>query len=243
MGHGTPDWWGAGPKAETYALGDMAELAARLGSVVNYDRTGDVLAIDEFSDGLATVTDDSSPGQGELYPSLVGTKGKGPSLCLHALAGAQYSAILVKYLPVYVLGGLGVEVSFAFTDTLEYFNCWVYVYDGTNLALAGVRYDFVLGKVSVWKKPGAWQVVGTPGQFYADVKVFHSLKLVINTLTWEYVRVRFCGYTYDASAYDLADEAAPGGKFLQLVVSIGQTGSNEMFAYVKNLIVTQNELL
>jgi hypothetical protein len=243
MGHGTPDWWGAAPKETTYALVDMAELAARLGSVVNYDRTGGVLAIDEFTEGLTTISDVGAPTQGSVYPSIAGTKGKGIALCMHALAGAQYSAAFGKYLPFYVLGGLGIEMSFAFDTNLGYFEYWAYVCDGTNQGISGVRYNHPTGQILVRDSSGNFQVIGTPGQVYYDPKAFHTLKLVVNTLTGKYVRVRFNGYTYDASAYTPQVSGWPFEKYIQVIAKIGQTGSSAMIAYVKNMIVTQNELL
>lgn len=243
MGHGTPDWWGGSPKSTTYALGDMAELAVRLGSVVNYDRSGEVLSIDEFCEGLATVTDDTGPGIGSVYPSFAGTSGKGLSLCLHALASDASYASFSRYFPFYVLGGLGIEISFSCDANLGYFEHWTYVCDGTNQGIYVVRYNHPTGTIQVRDSAGAWQTVGTPGQVFADAKAFHTLKLVIDTLTAKYVRVRFNGYTYLAAAYGPQISGWPFEKYLQVGVKIGQTASAAMLAYVKDLIVTQNELL
>jgi len=51
MAHGMPDWFGTGEKTTTYGLSDDAELAVRLGSIVNFDRRGEVLAMTAFESG------------------------------------------------------------------------------------------------------------------------------------------------------------------------------------------------
>ena len=56
---GTPDWYSSGQSSEVSSSIDIGELAARLGSAVNYDRTGKLLFQDTFTrlDGLWTVSD------------------------------------------------------------------------------------------------------------------------------------------------------------------------------------------
>jgi len=59
MPHGAPDDSNVLKIGEDYRLDDLSELAARLGSIVNYRRTGDVYFMEDFSYGLErwTITD------------------------------------------------------------------------------------------------------------------------------------------------------------------------------------------
>ena len=52
MAHGHPDYGGAAPLATVYTLQDLAELAARLGSIDVFDRRGNVLLLDDFESGI-----------------------------------------------------------------------------------------------------------------------------------------------------------------------------------------------
>jgi hypothetical protein len=52
----TPDWGGQYVSAVFQPLGDLAELAVRLGSIVRDDRRGAVIWLEDFSRGLNGVT-------------------------------------------------------------------------------------------------------------------------------------------------------------------------------------------
>jgi len=81
MPHGAPDWSNVVKYYQVHRLDDMAELAARLGSVVQYDRRGDVFFMDSFENGKGKwfVASDGVGGQFIIdheYAALNGFSGK-----------------------------------------------------------------------------------------------------------------------------------------------------------------------
>ncbi|GAJ17988.1 unnamed protein product, partial [marine sediment metagenome] len=50
--HGRPDWSPNEPKETTYAIPDQGEASIRLGGISPFDRLGDVVWFDNFSNGL-----------------------------------------------------------------------------------------------------------------------------------------------------------------------------------------------
>ena len=52
MGHGYPDYGTQGPVSTVHSIQDLGELAVRLGSIVTFDRRGNVLWLDGFDSGI-----------------------------------------------------------------------------------------------------------------------------------------------------------------------------------------------
>jgi len=52
VAHGAPDWWGTEQTSTVHLVQDVGELAARLGSIVTFDRRGNVIWLTSFEDGL-----------------------------------------------------------------------------------------------------------------------------------------------------------------------------------------------
>jgi len=70
MAHGTPDWGVTASKKTIYSLHDMGELAVRLGSIVSFDRRGDVIFSDSFQNGLGKVYASGVGAGFECWPSV-----------------------------------------------------------------------------------------------------------------------------------------------------------------------------
>ncbi|GAI16225.1 unnamed protein product, partial [marine sediment metagenome] len=113
MTHGGPDWGTPGPLKTIYTLEDMAELVARLGSIVTFDRRGNIIWLDDF--------------EGTLGKWGIETEGAGYSAQLSAEAARSggFSAKLIspddeedriglkRWFPLPVESNIGFEFSWA----------------------------------------------------------------------------------------------------------------------------------
>jgi len=240
MGHGTPDWWGGAPKSTTYALGDMAELAVRLGSIVSFDRRGDVIWLDSFNNGLAGWLSDVA-GTGEVYPVAAPVRMSGLAMVLMAKGSALNGAIIYRTVPSPVLGGIGAECSFTVDANLSSVEMSLGVYTGTILYWYQAKYVHAEGKVYVVTYPWTYVAVGTPGVLTAYGNTFHTMKLVANILTEKYVRLLVNGHEYSIGAY--APDYVDDGSVARMDVRIEAVTAVEGATYLvlDDVIVTQNE--
>ena len=241
MGHGTPDWWGQAPKSTTYALGDMAELAVRLGGISTFDRRGDVLWEDNFANGAADVTVFEDGTDSLVYPVVGGGFSHGIGLCMVTGSIQGDYAMITKKLFFPALGGLGLEIAFSVPQNVKSIRCGIDVYDGTNVTYYAVRYLHTTGQVQVYTTAGGWETIGTPGIEPEGVECRNMIKLVLDTLAGTYVRARYNSHDYDPSAVPplvVQDSTKP-----YIVANVMVTNNVEaaVAVAIDNVIVTQNE--
>jgi hypothetical protein len=241
MGHGTPDWGAASPKETTYALGDMAELAARLGSIDTFERGGEVIFLSDFGDGLAAVETIATGTGGEVYPIVGQGLTKPISLILKTGNGEHDLAGIYKYFHYPVLGGVGTEISFRPASGLQELIAFVWLYDGAHFIDGEVRYNHEDGTIQVWKADATWVTIGTPGVQAEDLALYCTLKFTLDTVSGKYARVLFNSYRYPAGDYsppvtpDLSDPQMSA----RVYAITGEEASVEV--QIANFIVTQNE--
>jgi len=219
----------------------MAELAVRLGSVVTFDRRGDVIWYDDFGEGASRVSVAGAGTGNELrFTPYDGIHRAGSLICHTGDSIGDYSAFSkVLYYPA--LGAIGLELAFVPCDNLRYVIASLYIFTGSQKHHYGVLYYLTLGKVKVGPADGVWATIGTPGIQRVGAVTYSIMKLVANILTGEYVRVIFNASTYDASAYTpyvLAD-ATP--KSLTIWVQAITDVASAIDVRVGHVIVTQNE--
>lgn len=241
--HGTPDWWGTGPKSTTYALQDLAELAVRLGSVINHDRRGDVVWMDDWKDGLGRLLTETDGVGGDVYLQATGGKYRGSVLIMNTgNLIADWATITVQsYFPV--PGGIGTEVAFAIPLVLADAGIIIYLFQGVTVQIFTARYNHVLGTIEIGNDALDWVVVGTPGIQHIHNMAFCDLKLVVDTAALRYRRVLFNRFTYDASKYTPAVSASVVPPMLSVQVRVSTSANASAAVPVAHMIITQNEPL
>lgn len=241
MAHGTPDW-GHGKQITTYALvDDLAELAARLGSIVVYDRRGDVIVLDDFSKGLeAWNLTTSGTGAAAVLET---TYPRFPPFCVRLTGGSTtgWSASMYRYFSPLVLGGLGVEVSVAFLTEFDRFDLNLWYRDGTTLYRCDIRLDDVNDEIQYLNSSGAYTKLADLPALWTTVGAYHSIKLVGDFSTEKYVRLLLDLTEYDPSAYALYSVAQTGYPFVYLAFGLTSRDGQNDNCRVDGVIMTQNE--
>jgi hypothetical protein len=241
MGHGTPDWREAAPKETTYALGDMAELAARLGSIVTFDRRGDVVFLDSFDSGLSAWTVKSVILASDAYPVVTPTRSPGLAITLVTPADTADFQSIYRVSPLPVLGKIAIECSFTPVDELAYFVLVLAYYAGEHVWDFTVWYDHVLGEISVSAAGGSYPVIGSPGVQRVYGGSLCVFKTVVDLLAIKYNRVLFNEHTYDASAYGpVGTDALDKPSLIVSVQAWAATAAN-IGVTIDDFILTQNE--
>jgi hypothetical protein len=241
MVHGTPDWGGSSPKITTYKLDDHAELAARLGSIVTFERRGDVIALEDFSQG-GGMYNVGGIGVGEAgYLSCGGALSGGLCLALESGIGAGSYEEVYRYQYAPVVGGIGMEIWVSPDALLDHLIPEMIVYDGANQCDYQVRYNHLTGKLSVWDAGGVWRVIGTPGVINIGYGIYTPIKMVVDTGARQYVRVLFGDKAYDASAHGGRVTASAIVACLLARCAVYSVVPGGAIVKVDNWILTQNE--
>jgi len=218
-----------------------AELAVRMGSMVSYDRRGQVQFIEDFENGLGGWPVTESGDFAEVKPSPLYFCRGGYALQLKAGKTAPQQAGVAVQRGEMVGGRMGVEVAFSIKTSLETFSVGWAWYTGTQLHMARATYDHTTGEIQVLDHGG-----GNPP--IADVTLpedtpylFHRFKVVADLDDLQYVRVMLDNQEIDASAHAMWSDGIVTAPYVVLEALLtGRLGQND-FVYIDDLIYTVAE--
>lgn len=238
---GLPDWSNVRKRAGIVTLSDLGEIPPRLGSIVRFDRRGDVLFLDPFEDGInkfGTIT----TGVGAAVTPRLGTARSG-AIAVRVLSSAtngEESGIETS-VPYGVFVPLGFEISASVPAADYMMRLRLILYTGTTYYEAGIRYRQSTTTFQYLDSAGAWQDLSPTLGLFVAAAAFNTWKLVADPTTGEY---RY--FLANAKAYDLAGISLRTGASATLPsVYISALASTQESAAVAvlldDVIVTQNE--
>lgn len=242
MVHGTPDWGFAKQDTVHILSDDLAELAARLGSIHVYDRAGYILWTDDFSKGpgawySAVDGTGSSVELSAIYPLW-------PPYCLKMVAGSNGSRVaeIRRYFAPPVIGKIGIEVAICFLSDFDYFLMEFRLDDDSYIHRARITLDDTNDKVYYTDSDNALQELGGFERHGGIRGGYQHLKLVVDFSTDTYVRLLLDDLSYDLSSYDLRVVGDPSLPALYIKIELyGRDGQNDS-CNIDGVIVTQNEV-
>lgn len=241
MPHGAPDWGVIAPKKTVYILQDMAELAARLGSIVTFDRRGDVVWLDDFESGAGHWYAYSGGTDGSTAITTEYSRSKASSFRLNTGSGDEANAVATAYLPMAVLSKLGMEVSFTVDSQLGTFDIYFNVATLTAFYLPHLCYDATNDRLRIYADGVGWIDLKTSLVLSTAPRLFHTLKVVIDPLTGKWVRVILDGESYDVSAYSMYSIAGQSAQRIEPEVQVYPTSTIATVVEIDDVIITQNE--
>jgi len=140
--HGAPDWSKYRRDAATFSVEDLAEHAARLGSIDVFDRRGDVLFLENFEHGLgAWATGALGAGDSVAISPAWSRSGGYCALLTNGTSGADETTLTTAvHYPQLSL--FGFESAVAFDAGLWRLHWDIRHYDGVHFHQFLVRYDY-----------------------------------------------------------------------------------------------------
>lgn len=254
-GIGLPDYsapqpTGQVPQGPLYTSTDIAELAARLGSIVTFDRRGNVLWMDDFEDNINKWLGAGFSGVGGSV-SLSTVRARNGASSARLITGNLIgdTAQLQKVLPYPYLSRIGFEISFTANLHLSEHFLRYLIWHGTHYYMATVRIIPPLGSATLQAEAvNRLQIVdNTLGWVDIDnvpmgAPEFNTVKLVSNpTVPRRYERLILNSREYDLRAYSL-EQAVASEAYEMWFISRITTGVNaNETAYADDAIITQNE--
>jgi hypothetical protein len=241
MAHGHPDYGTDAPLSTVYSIQDLGELAARLGSIVTFDRRGNVLWFDDFENSL-----------NKWYVETLGTgasvaitndKARRGALACQVITGNATNnyAVITHYEPYPVLSKLGLEFSLLTNVDKATLYAYFIIQTGTHVHNSGIKYDFDDDTWQYHNSAGSWVDLAMPAVLGSSLYLFHTIKLVIDPLTQRYVRLIVDDTSYDMSSLAYRYIATVNIPLVYIQLWLWTQEAAAKTIYFDDVILTQNE--
>lgn len=241
MAHGAPDFSKYRRDSTTYSLQDLAELAVRLGSIITFDRRGDVVFTETFNHGYSMWTPQSDGANSAFGLNTTYFLSAGVSLGLTPGSDDERYALVYNHLPYPGDLNMGGEIHFTLAAEVDNFRLGLRIYDGTTLHRARITYD--PGDQALYYEDANEQnqSIATGLNLNVNPNHFHALKFVIDLATQSYTRVILNDTEYTLEDPTYYTTASALDAVLQIVPNAVATSGNNPTIYVDNAIITQDE--
>lgn len=222
-------------------IGDLAEHAARTGSINAYDRRGTVIWMTDFEHGLQGPDPTGSDEECEAIISAVRSFHGGYSLKLDP-SDAESSYIewgrVIHFTPA---GNTGLEVAVSTDTDPAGIRIKMLHFDGTTQQRAELHYLPSSGDWLIKTSATTWETILTGYKLQQDTVAWHPIKLVANFESGMYARAQMSREEVDISAHTLY--SLPSGNLGQLAIRAMAYGAPATHAaiWIDGVIVTQNE--
>ena len=241
MAHGYPDYGVGAPYKTIYPVLDLGELAARLGSIITFDRRGNVIWFDDFEQGINKWKKNFTGFAGTITSTQERARTGGFSAKITPYPDSDSRTRMEHYMPLPIIGRLGFEFSFTWVyDVGEIvLNASLYGHDYHHSSQirylgGGYRRWYYLDENSNWQEIG--RVI-----LHAEDYLFNTIKLVVDYKTLKYVRliVNETEFNLSGIPYRLLSPAAT--YFLMHYIESRPHTNVEVSSYIDDVILTQNE--
>ena len=230
----TDDQWG-----NKVSVG-IGELAARLGSPMNWDKRGQVVRIETFADGFgAALTGVSGTGALVILQPTVFQMG-GYSCQLTTGTTVNRSATVTIYSDYSPSGRIGLEAVFSMVDQPDNINITATIWTGVYNYTMGSRLNKATGQLQVYNSAAAWVNV-TAYSIPAVPQVFFSVKIVLDLDTQYWVRMLAKGAEFDLSAIEAKRVLSGVHPYITFSVQAKEDAAVSHTIYVDRMIITTNE--
>lgn len=177
-------------------VNDMSELAARLGSLVTFRRSGLVAYVDGFEDGLSPYEVIDNPAVTEVTIDTTKSFRGANSAKLHTTAVGGDEATLAKMIPLDHIAKAGFEVHFSALDDNVYFEISLKELEGANRYEAIIYVDITNREISYQDSAAAKVKIDDINLDKITDADWHALKLIVDFSTNTYHRLLIDDYEY-----------------------------------------------
>jgi len=241
MPRGQPDYGEYAVKEVSASVSDMGEVAARLGSIVTFDKRGDVVDFDNFEEPvLRWCTIVSEAGNYVRFSNDSASSGS-QSVRLHVEGAALGRAGMHSGIPLLGSLRLGMEISFAVPTLGGYLALEVSYFTGSKLCDAILKFYFSTLKLYLINDTGSDEEVASLERFINSAYVYHTLKLVGDFNTGKYVRLLLDNLTYDISHIAMYSQTDLTSPCLERNVNYYPFNSVGGDVYLDDFVFTQAE--
>jgi len=238
---GYPDWGRIRKEAGIVAIGDLGELAVRLGSPTIFDRRGDVFFIDTFEVGLVRWSKLFYGTGAGVELSLEYAHHGGYSVKLIGGSGDGRSAMIFHDFQALWPGKWGIECACAYNDDTEEV-WWEFMYgDGSKFYYFRVVNNNEEETLSYYDETGATITFATDVPSLIGPPLWFGVKLVVDIDTKEYVRFKLGQNEWDLTGKKPRFTTYVGSPYFRIYLPVySKAGVNGIF-FIDSVVVTFNE--
>jgi len=236
-----PDWGGQYNDRQFFPLFDQAELAARLGSYVTYDRRGSVVWQYGFGDGIGDVGPDVTGAS--ALAALSAAVWENPPFSCKLQCGTTIDgyAAVERRMPVPQPPRVGFQTSVRCSSNVQQVRHFIYHYDGATRWYANLRVNLLDHQLELYADPGVVYVLSDALPDLNTGYYFAHLKLVVDLQTHMCVRAILDADEYDVSAYEMISDADTSAPHVRCRTSNHAVNGTNAVINVDNLIITAAE--
>lgn len=244
MPRGQPDYGMYQVKEVGATLADMADLAVRLGSIVEYDRRGDVIFLDDYESPVpkfykATVAAHSA----ELNSDYA----RSGAQCLRFLTdgGAADTAAARYWIAPLIKGKHGIKISLSFVDMYTHrsrYHIFTHIEDGSYWYYIGIRIIPKDRTIEYINSAGNWEIFETSFIFATQhAEEFHNIKFVFDLDNGIYQRLLIDTLTWDLSSLSCKKVESVATPFNQVTFEFKDLVGHVFNIYQDDFVYTINE--
>jgi hypothetical protein len=234
-----PDNYPWFPGSERTPLIDVGELAARIGSPVTYDRRGEVLWYGMFQCGYTGWTIIPAPAIDSVFVVAEDTLRGGFTVQLKGRGAGNTVYLRKGFAPLYQ-ENLGFEVGVCFLDPFNYFQLRILRYDGTNLHVAGLRFDDSVDELQYYSHLDTWVKCLDASPPHHTTAIYHHVKIVADMENDEYLRFLWDNEEVDLDDIAFYSTASAPGPYVIFEIGYNADDSNDQ-CNLAHAIITGNE--
>lgn len=241
MARGQPDYGMYASKDVSASISDMGEVAARLGSIVTYDKRGDVVDFDNFEGPVLSWQTCTFVAGDYVKLDSTSVKSGCQAVKLHCEDADIAFGRLEKGIALLSSRRLGIEISFSNLTTAPYFDFRMFRETGTLQQRAWLRINFEDRQIALYDKDGNWLDVLATGHFRIVPHTYHTVKLVADFTAETYSRLLFNERELDISSHALFSQASVAAPYVELFIQTSARDSLGGDIWIDDFILTQAE--
>lgn len=222
-------------------LGDLGELAVRLGSPDSHERQGTVMFMDSFEGGPGIWESVLTGAASEVIISSEAARTGAYSCKLVPDTGAGNRAGIKRFFPAPSTGKYGFEFSVYLEGLFNKILLDIKHRNGTHSYRFQCTYDRADETLAIVDDDAGKVTVLTSFGLYAGDGCFHSLKLVFDLDSHLYERAVVNGVSYDLSAYSGDSDTDTDYPSIQTEIDFYNETGESPYAYIDDIILTANE--
>ena len=218
-----------------------AELAARLGSPVTFERSGSIQLMETFEYGSQrwNFATDGANLEHSITPTVSSHGGYSLKLGGGVDLG-KYTLAQMKQHAVHQ-GKIGVSCKFCIPGSCESVDMYLMLYDGANVHEARVRYRSVDHKLDVYLAAVGWTEVDDALGMASEDWAWNQWKFVIDPATYHYVRLLFNNQLIDVSDREYYHTGSLAGSKVWLKIYVYSRDGESDVLYVDDVVLTAVE--
>jgi len=241
MPRGYPDWGRIRKEVGITALGDLGELAVRLGSPIVWDRRGDVIFTDSFDLGLMGWDISNLIATASYELSVEEALHGGFSLKLDPGASAATSHRMARDWPDVGISKTGMEISFLFFSGFDSIDFDLIYQDGAKVFYFRLRYDYPEREIQIVNELDQIETVKSDVLLRPGEKTWHYLKIVADIEKREYLRGIVDRIEVNLTGKEPFSEPSTEAPGYGCMVEITSAATTFNVVYLDSFVFTQNE--